>query len=166
MPTLFFGYNAMDATITGNRNQHGFTLVELVAVLLILGIVGSGIMLRWAPGDQSLSAQADLFARNLRHAQALAMARGVALTLDVLSASTYAITDGTTTVNDYTGEAQTFVLENGVTLSGPDQGFDSLGRPLSGAGLLAAPQSWTLSAESSTATVQLQPLTGFVTVSP
>jgi len=165
MPALFFGHKVMDVAITYNRCR-GFTLVELVSVLLILGVVGSGIMLRWTPGDQSLSAQADLFARNLRHTQAMAMARGVALTLDVQSTSTYAITDGVTTVQDSASEAQNFALENGVTLSIADLTFDSLGRPLNGAALMAAAQSWTLSGESSTATVQIQPLTGFVTVTP
>ncbi|GEM_PF-586477 len=165
MPALFFESIAMDVANTENR-CHGFTLIELVAVLLILGVLGSGIMLRWAPGDQSLSAQADLFARNLRHAQAMAMARGVALLLDVKTANTYAITDGVATIRDSAGALQNFTLDNGVTLSVADQRFDSLGRPLSGAGLMSAAQSWTLSGESATETVQIQPLTGYVTVTP
>ncbi len=155
----------MDATANKNHCR-GFTLIELVSVMLILGIVGSGIMLRWAPGDQSLPAQADLFARSLRHAQAMAMSRGVALTVDVQSAGNYAITDGAATVRDSAGELQNFVLENGVSLSITDLRFDSLGRPLNGANLMTAAQSWTLSGENSTATVQVQPLTGFVTVTP
>jgi len=155
----------MDVANTENRCR-GFTLIELVAVLLILGVLGSGIMLRWSPGDQSLSAQADLFARNLRHAQAMAMARGVALVLDVQTASTYAITDGTATIRDSAGALQNFTLDNGVTLSVSKLRFDSLGRPLNGGSLMSAAQSWTLSGESSTETVQIQPLTGFVTVTP
>ncbi len=155
----------MDVANTENRCR-GFTLIELVAVLLILGVLGSGIMLRWAPGDQSLSAQADLFARNLRHAQAMAMARGVALVLDVKTASNYAITDGTATIRDSAGALQNFTLDNGVTLSVSNLRFDSLGRPLNGGSLMSAAQSWTLSGESSTETVQIQPLTGFVTVTP
>ncbi|VAW76247.1 hypothetical protein MNBD_GAMMA15-1603 [hydrothermal vent metagenome] len=165
MPTLFFGRNVMDVAITENRS-HGFTLIELVSVLLILGIVGSGIMLRWAPGDQSLPAQADLLARNLRHTQAMAMARGVTLTLDVQSANSYAITDGAATVRDSAGELQNFVLANGVTLSVSDLRFDSLGRPLNGPNLMSVAQSWTLNGESSASTVQVQPLTGFTTVAP
>ena len=144
----------------------GFTLIELIAVLLILTVTGGGIMLRWAPGDQSLPAQADLFARSLRHAQAMATARGVALTLDVQSAGRYAITDGATVIVGYTGEPQVVTLENGVTLTGTDLYFDSLGRPWSGSHLLASVQNWVLTGNSSTATVQVQPLTGLVTVTP
>ncbi|TCK16875.1 prepilin-type N-terminal cleavage/methylation domain-containing protein [Thiogranum longum] len=155
----------MDVVIS-KKSCRGFTLVELVAVLLILGVTSSAIMLRWAPGDQSLPAQADLLARNLRHTQAMALSRGVALTLDVQSPTTYAITDGAATIRDSAGALQDFVLDNGVTLSVSDLKFDSLGRPLSGASLMSTTRSWTLSGESSIATVLVQPLTGHVTVAP
>jgi len=155
----------MNLTPTKNYCS-GFTLIELIAVLLILTVVGGGIMLRWAPGDQSLPAQADLFARSLRHAQAMATARSVALTLDVQSADRYAITDGVKIVVDYTGEPQVVTLENGVTLTGTDLYFDSLGRPWNDAHLLATVQKWVLTGNSSSATVQIQPLTGLVTVTP
>jgi len=145
----------MSLTFAKNR-CYGFTLVELVAVLLILAILAGSIMLRWAPGDQSLPAQADLFARTLRHTQAMAAARGISLTLEVQSPDRYAITDGATIIT----------LDNGVTLNGTDLRFDSLGRPWKGSGLLATTQSWVLTGNNSIATIHVQPLTGFVTVTP
>ncbi len=165
LPAFFLTRITMNRTPTQNACS-GFTLIELVAVLLILTVAGGSIMLRWAPGDQSLPAQADLFARSLRHAQAMATTRSVALTLDVQSADRYAITDGDRIVADYTSEPQVVTLENGVTLIGTDLDFDSLGRPCNGSHLLATVQTWVLTGNSSTATVQVQPLTGLVTVTP
>lgn len=153
----------MDVAIRGALCR-GFTLLELISVLLILGIVSSGVILRYAPGDQSLPAQADLFARTLRHTQAMAMTRGVALTLNTRSSSRYVISDGAVIIRDSANQLQNFVLENGVTLSTGNLRFDSLGRPLAGADLMSVAQSWTLRGESAKVTVQVQPLTGFVTV--
>jgi prepilin-type N-terminal cleavage/methylation domain-containing protein len=146
--------------------QKGHTLIELVVALVIMAALAASLALRWSPEDSSLPAQADQFGRALRHAQALAMSQGRALTLDVQGATSYAITDGTTTIRDPSGEQQSFSLVNNVTLAGPDVEFDSLGRPVNGASLASTAQSWTLSGDVKIATVTLQPVTGFVTVTP
>lgn len=142
----------------------GFTLVELVAVLIIMATLSVLLLPRFSVREATGPAQADQLARALRHAQALAMGQGRALTLDVLSPTAYAITDGSSAIRDPAGELQSYSLVNGVLLTaGADLKFDSLGRPMNGGTLIASPQSWTLSGGAS---VALQPLTGFVTVTP
>jgi hypothetical protein len=70
-------------------------------------------------------------------------------------------------VRDSAGEEQAYTLINSVTLAGADVEFDSLGRPLNGAVLGDTAQSWTLTgAGGNTASVSLQPVTGFVSVTP
>jgi hypothetical protein len=114
-----------------------------------------------------LNAQADQLAASLRHTQSLALTQGRSLTFDVQSATSYAITDGVTTITDPQGLVQSYTLANGVTLAGNDLDFDSLGRPIdAGSNLIATTQSWTLSAGAATASVSVSPLTGFVTVTP
>jgi MSHA pilin protein MshC len=142
---------------TPSSQQTGFTLLELVAVLLLLGILSTSLFLRWSPGASTLNAQADQLARTLRHAQSLALAQGRSLRFAVQSATAYAITDGAATITDPQGAVQSYTLANGVTLTGSDLDFDSL---------IATAQSWTLSGAGATANVSVSPLTGFVAVTP
>jgi len=147
----------------------GFTLIELIAVMVILATLGAVALPRFAHNDATVPAQADQLGRVIRHAQAMAMSQGQAFTVDIQSAATYAITDGTTAtpVRDSAGEEQAYTLINSVTLAGANVEFDSLGRPLNGAALADAAQSWTLTgAGGNTANVNIQPVTGFVSVTP
>ena len=142
----------------------GFTLVELIAVMIIMTALSALLLPRFLHREATEPAQADQLARTLRHAQALAMGQGRALTFDVVSPSSYAITDGGAPIRDPAGQLQSFNLSNGVLIaSGGDLSFDSLGRPISGGSLLSGAQTWSLGGGAS---VTLQPLTGFVTVSP
>lgn len=155
-----------------NSADSGFTLIELVTVMVLLATLATLAAPRFAHNDATVPAQADQLARVLRHAQALAMSQGRALTVDIQSATSYAITDGAptpTTIRDPAGQLQAYTLSSNVTLSGPvlQLEFDSLGRPLDGANLAAATRSWTLSGPGgSTAAVSVQPVTGFVAVTP
>jgi prepilin-type N-terminal cleavage/methylation domain-containing protein len=147
----------------------GFTLIELVAVMVILATLGAVALPRLAHNDATVPAQADQLGRAIRHAQAMAMSQGRSLTVAIQSATSYAITDGITAtpVRDPAGEEQSHTLINAVTLTGNDVKFDSLGRPLNGAALASAAQSWTLTGSGgTTASVSLQPVTGFVSVTP
>jgi type II secretory pathway pseudopilin PulG len=147
--------------------QSGFTILEAIAVLVLLGALGTVVVLRWSPGEARLNPQADLLASTLRHTQALALAQGRRLTFDVESASSYAITDGVSVVTDLQGVTRRYILTGGATVTGDDVNFDSLGRPVDAdANLLATPLVWTLQADGATRSVSMQPLTGFVAIAP
>jgi prepilin-type N-terminal cleavage/methylation domain-containing protein len=145
----------------------GFTLLELVIVLVILGTLAAFAIPRFSPSDNTVAAQAERLARDLRHVQSLAMNQGRTLEFDVQSATTYRVTHGGNPVTDpATQQAYTVSLDNSVTLSGTDTAFDSLGRPVAAGSLLGTARVFTLSGTTRTATVNLAPVTGFVTVTP
>jgi MSHA pilin protein MshC len=148
-------------------NCRGFTLIELVIVLVILSIMAAFALPRMATTDTTVAAQADRLARDLRHAQAMAMNQGRTLSFDIQAPAAYRVADSGTTVTDPASmEAFLITLDNGVTVAGTDIDFDSLGRPASAGTLLSAPRIYTLSGTSKTASVTLSPVTGFVSVSP
>ena len=158
-----------------HKDCSGFTLIETVIVVILLGVLAVNMAIHWPADDElKLPAQAELMASHIRHLQALALYWGQPLRLSISSGS-YSVScvtasasppcNNSPVIDPANGQAFSTTLESGITLSGSNTDFDSLGRPVSGSSLNSAARTFTLSAGTN-ATVNLSPLTGFVSVSP
>jgi hypothetical protein len=129
---------------------------------------------RWNATDATAPHQADLLARNIRHAQTLAMSWGQALRLAststgysvrCVSGSATPPCNSTNPVLDpATGQAFSVTLGNGVTLNSVTLDLDTHGRPFSGGSLTSTNAVFTLTASSETWTVTVLPVTGFASI--
>jgi prepilin-type N-terminal cleavage/methylation domain-containing protein len=166
-----------------SRYALGFSLVELVVVMVILAImaasVGMGVSARTS---QSVVNAADTLRRDLSHVQALALAWGARLRLTVAADGlSYSVTCqtalarapcnavGDTVIDPATGLGFIISLPSSVTLAPANNtlDFDSLGRPVGVSALVATNPAvtYTLAGGSRTATVEVQPITGLALAS-
>ena len=155
-------------------NAKGFTLIELILVMVIMAVLVAVTATRWNAGDATAPYQADLLARNLRHMQMLAMSWGQSLRLSVASPvySVSCVTPSATppcnaspVIDPASGKAFAETLANDVTLAGATLDIDSLGRPVNGGALLTVNRVYTLTAGTQTWSVTVSPVTGFPVVS-
>jgi prepilin-type N-terminal cleavage/methylation domain-containing protein len=157
-----------------SRARGGWTLIELVVVLVVSSIVVYFVVRSFQPKEALAMQQAERLRNDLRHAQMLAITWGQALRIDT-AATSYSVSCVTLSVNPpcnaapvidpATGRPYVVNLESGLDLVGPGFTFDldALGRPKNGAGF-AAIATFTISGASVARTVVVAPLTGFVTV--
>lgn len=157
----------------------GFTLVELVIVMVLIGILSTTVVTSInAQAQHSVTTQADTLRRNLSHIQLLAISQSTRLRLTVASnGASYTVSACTTpscsTTTAFTDPATglnfSVALTNGVTLSpaGNTLDFDSLGRPQSGGSLISAnpARTYTLCGSGRNVTVSVLPITGFAQTS-
>jgi len=114
------------------RNKAGFSLLEVVTVLVILSIVGVVVATRLMDTSVELIAQTDAIKAHLRYAQSRAMSSNVIWGI-AFDGSTYSLfKNGDTTDTDFLpGEdSKTLPLPSGISIS-PAQvvAFDSWGKP-------------------------------------
>lgn len=123
------------------QNNGGFTLIEVIAVLVVLSIVSVVFATRLIGTDTELIAAADVIKTHLRYAQARAMSSNVIWGID-FKGNTYAMfknKNGDATVD--ADEAVALPGEDFDTISLPSGisateivAFDSWGKPCSDAG--------------------------------
>jgi prepilin-type N-terminal cleavage/methylation domain-containing protein len=144
--------------------RRGFTLIELITIILLMGIVAVVATAKW-PGDMKDEAATMELKRALRYAQHQAMTRaftsGNAWGLTI-AANQYTIQrqDGET-VADFSGR---FLLEDSaITLQDPTAGdglwFNGLGEPISSSGAAVGPLTFTVAGSID---LTVCPQTGYV----
>ncbi len=155
---------------------NGFTLLEFVIIILMIGILSATVSLKLsAPGQHSVTTQADVFRRDLSHIQLLAISTDQRLRLSVntggytVATCTTSACSATNPLNDpATGQNFSVTLTDGVTFSSASTlDFDSLGRPQTGGSLIATnpARSFTLGSSGRSVTVTVLPITGFAQTS-
>ena len=155
------------------RAVAGFTLLELVFTIVILGVLAKVAMMKLVtPATMTLHTQAQSLADLIRRAQSLAVVRGQRMSVSVATpgangrvdvacaASAPCNTDTSLTVS------QGAVVGNAGTIY-----FNSLGQPVDSSGsALTTDRSFTLSyqtgSNNATYTVTVAAVTGRVSISP
>lgn len=161
------------------RQQRGFSLAELVMVMTIVGIVATYAVTR-AGNSASVagSAQAQHFARDLRHAQMLAAtwSRALIVTVTATGYSVACATAGAAPCNASPvidpARGAPFSVDvrypNGTayptnaSLTAGSVRFDSHGRPSTGAAPATTDTSFTLSSGGTNWTVTVRAVSGLV----
>ena len=151
----------------------GFTLLELVAVLIIVGIVSSIVFVSWPGNTTNLDGQAQQLANDLRYVQSLAMTNEQSYRVN-FSATQYTFTEsnGTTAVpHPAAGGSNVITLGAGMVLSTANLPnsyilYDKNGIPYTNTSgtKLAVQADVILTTTSSASTVSIEPETGTVLI--
>lgn len=161
--------------------NRGFTLGELVVVLMLVSILGFLALPRLSQNTLELSGQAEQVASDTRYAQSLSMTRGAALGSQGRycifftatgyqfrhNGNSYATPCTTAVIHPATGSSAAIVLSgtavSTANLTGNYVEFDTKGQPTSFTAP-AANATITLTATGGPRTVVISPVTGKATV--
>lgn len=153
-----------------HRRRSGFTLIEIAAVLILLGVLAAGALSVLPRSDAALATEADRLAFHLRYTQIRAQADTYQWRLAFIDSQTYQVgpvvipgAGFTPAIVPGTGGTQR-TLRDGVTVPAqPVIHFDSWGRPLSDAGVpLGADQTITLTQGDRNVAVTIHAETGLI----
>jgi prepilin-type N-terminal cleavage/methylation domain-containing protein len=155
-----------------NKTRSGFTMIELIIVMIIIGILAATVIIKWPGKSFNLPAQADIIVQDIRYTQSLAMSRaqsGERYRIYFYTTS-YRITDnnGTRISHPTAGQADS-VLGSGISFQSNGfngyLAFDNLGQPYSGTTLLSVNTSVQLAGGGLTRTLTVSKNTGAVRIS-
>lgn len=143
-------------------SQQGFTLTELVLIIVILGILAVVVVEKW-PSGMKEEAAAKEFKRIFRLAQHKAMTRpftGAASAWGiVISGNRYTIRQGASGAADPEYQNRCLLDDCGLALTGPSVWFNGLGEPIDTAGTPLTSGTYTI---GGTNQLTLCPETGYL----
>lgn len=156
------------------RQEKGFTLIELVIVLILLSILATATYIQWPATTINLGAQADQLAADIRYAQSLSMTKGERYRLVKTSSTAYQITNSAGTPILLARGNTTMTLNSAITFGTltnlPNNliVFDGKGAPYVTTGspgtALSSTATLPLVSGAETKTVAITPETGRVIV--
>lgn len=80
------------------KSKRGFSLVELIVVMMLMTIVGMFAYMAWPKDDFDVSAQAESLASDIRYVQSLSVAKNERHRVDFTNPAQYRILDGSGTL--------------------------------------------------------------------
>jgi MSHA pilin protein MshC len=143
-----------------HNNHRGFTVIEMVVVLIVLAIVGTVIAYRPTTTSNELTAQMEILKSHLRYAQIRAMNDTVSWGIRIPNNNSYILyTNNSQATSQLPGEtAQTHTLPTDVTIASgvATYNFDDWGSP--GTSTLTI----TLSQGTATSPITITRNTGYI----
>ena len=149
-------------------NQHGFTMIEVVMVLIVLAIVSTVIAYRPTTGSNDLITQTETLKSHLRYAQIRAMNDTFSWGIRIPNAGSYVLyKNNVQATSQLPGEnAQTHTLPAIITITagvGTTYNFNDFGKPVDAGGNdIATAQTITLSQGGTTSTITITRNTGYI----
>jgi MSHA pilin protein MshC len=157
------------------HNDRGFTMIEMVMVLIVMAIVGTVIVSRGMTSDNELMAQTEILKSHLRHAQIKAMNETtVPWGIHIPGAGSYILYRNNAVAPDILpGEKpgaspapQTHTLPATVTITGgtgTTYNFNDWGKPVDAADTeITSNQTITLAQGTQTSTITITRNTGYI----
>ena len=161
------------------KNSLGFTVIEIIAVLLVISIIGGAVMISgiYSGSDYDLTLQTEVLESRLRYAQARAMNTDIVWGIDFSSTTTYSLFKNGNTSDKVVLPGETSdsaTLPDGMTVKEVEEegeiivSFDSWGKPCTDASaqtLQDEGDGWrtiTLSYKEETESIRVTNNTGFI----
>ena len=159
-------------------NQHGFTMLEMVVVLILLAIFATAVVSRFGASGTELITETDILKSNLRYAQIRAMNDTVTWGLNFSSNTTYTLyRDGSKAANppyylpaednnNLAGDSLIHTFTGNVIITagvGTTISFNEWGTPVDGSGVpLSSDTTITLSDGAQTIGITITKNTGYI----
>lgn len=153
------------------RGQAGFTMVELIIVIVVIAILSVFLLPSMPASTLNLQYSAAQVLNDIRYAQALSMATGQRYRLVQVSSNSYSITDQSGNAIIMPSGGTVMLFSNGITFSAftnlPNNlvAFNSQGIPYTDTSIpgtaLASTATITLTAAGATRSMTISPQTGF-----
>lgn len=155
--------------------KNGFTLLEVIIAIVIIGVLATSINLVWVGTNLTLQTDANELANAVRYTQSLSMSSNQRYRLVVLSSTSYQITNASGTPVKRANGSTITTLSPGITIDRVNNlpnnlvAFNTLGVPYVDTGTPGTPLTGTgvirLNQNGTRLAVRILPETGRVTVS-